>query len=382
MADGGIGEAALASELFAGASAAGEAGLASTLLGEGTLGALGGLGAEALGSTGALGGLGASTAPGITALPTAASVAPMLPPGFQSAGAAMLNAGGGGGLEAGLGVGGGGVSEVAGVPEFAGSGMSYDSFGSVIPAGSPAASFADPTGLTQMLRDPSEVFAEGLSQYTPPPVTAPQVPTPSPNMASDLGQSFGDALTPYSRLNPDVLNAAKPSFFDNPLKWWQGLDTKEKLLYGGGAGLAALLARDSNRYGMPKQAPYTGPLSRFSYNPSTFRPSTPYASGGITALAQGGAASDLGSYSDGGRMLRGPGDGMSDSIPASIEGRQPARLADSEFVVPADVVSHLGNGSTDAGAKQLYSMMDRVRMARTGTKKQGKQINPKKFLPA
>jgi len=90
----------------------------------------------------------------------------------------------------------------------------------------------------------------------------------------------------------------------------------------------------------------------------------------------------LGGYSDGGRMLKGPGDGMSDSIPASIENKRPARLATDEFVVPADVVSHLGNGSSDAGAKVLYSMMDRVRQARTGQKKQGKQINPNKFMPA
>ena len=106
-----------------------------------------------------------------------------------------------------------------------------------------------------------------------------------------------------------------------------------------------------------------------------------YSGGGITALASGGI-SDLGTYSDGGRMLKGAGDGMSDSIPGVIAGKRPARLADSEFVVPADVVSHLGNGSTDAGAKQLYKMMDRVRVARTGTKKQGRQINPMKYLPA
>jgi hypothetical protein len=107
--------------------------------------------------------------------------------------------------------------------------------------------------------------------------------------------------------------------------------------------------------------------------------------GGISGLmnyARGGNVSNLGSYSDGGRMLKGPGDGMSDSIPASISGKQPARLADGEFVVPADVVSHLGNGSTDAGAKQLYKMMDKVRAARTGRKAQGKQINPKKYMPA
>ena len=87
------------------------------------------------------------------------------------------------------------------------------------------------------------------------------------------------------------------------------------------------------------------------------------------------------SYAQGG-YLDGQGDGMSDSIPATIEGKQPARLADSEFVLPADVVSHIGNGSSKAGAKRLYKMMDKIRMARTGTKKQGKQINPDKYLPA
>jgi hypothetical protein len=97
--------------------------------------------------------------------------------------------------------------------------------------------------------------------------------------------------------------------------------------------------------------------------------------------AAGGSVGHLGGYSDGGRMLKGPGDGMSDNIPATIAGKQPARLADSEFVIPADVVSHLGNGSSDAGAKKLYQMMDNVRKARTGTKKQGKQINANKFLP-
>jgi hypothetical protein len=82
------------------------------------------------------------------------------------------------------------------------------------------------------------------------------------------------------------------------------------------------------------------------------------------------------------RFLSGGGDGMSDSIKASIEGKQEARLADGEFVIPADVVSHIGNGSSKAGAKQLYSMMDRVRQARVGNKKQGKQINPRNYMAA
>jgi hypothetical protein len=93
-----------------------------------------------------------------------------------------------------------------------------------------------------------------------------------------------------------------------------------------------------------------------------------YGYGGSVGYAQGG-------------MLNGPGDGMSDSIPATIEGRQPARLADGEFVIPADVVSHLGNGSTKAGSQRLYSMLDKVRKARTGNKNQGKQINPNKYMP-
>jgi hypothetical protein len=83
-----------------------------------------------------------------------------------------------------------------------------------------------------------------------------------------------------------------------------------------------------------------------------------------------------------GGYLDGQGDGMSDSIPATIEGKQPARLADGEFVIPADVVSHLGNGSSKAGSKRLYAMLDKVRQARTGNKKQGKEIKAEKYLPA
>ena len=125
----------------------------------------------------------------------------------------------------------------------------------------------------------------------------------------------------------------------------------------------------TNMWGTPTDAAVQG-------NVSTHRPQ--YAiGGGITDH------SSLGSYAAGGnpRLLKGPGDGMSDNIPAQIGVSQPARLADGEFVVPADVVSHLGNGSTDAGAKKLHSMMDNVRKARTGRKTQGKQIKADKFIP-
>jgi hypothetical protein len=111
------------------------------------------------------------------------------------------------------------------------------------------------------------------------------------------------------------------------------------------------------------------------------------ALGGLGALAGGGSASryNLGDYSDGGRLLKGPGDGVSDNIPATIGGKQPARLADGEFVVPARIVSELGNGSTDAGARKLYAMMDRVQKARgktTGKKRVAVNSRSDKYLPA
>ena len=92
------------------------------------------------------------------------------------------------------------------------------------------------------------------------------------------------------------------------------------------------------------------------------------AEGGLMGMAKG-------------RYLQGETDGMADEIPAKIGKDQPAALSHGEFVIPADVVSHLGNGNSDAGAKKLYSMMDKIREARTGTKKQGKEINPDKFMP-
>jgi len=101
--------------------------------------------------------------------------------------------------------------------------------------------------------------------------------------------------------------------------------------------------------------------------------------GNFIRRAQGGIIPAA--YAEGG-MLEGPGDGMSDSLAAQIDGSQPAALSQGEFVVPADVVSHLGNGSSDAGSKRLYAMMDEVRNARTGTKKQGKEINPERYMPA
>ena len=112
------------------------------------------------------------------------------------------------------------------------------------------------------------------------------------------------------------------------------------------------------------------------------------ATGGLMGMAHGGMADggyNLGGYSDGGRLLRGPGDGVSDDIPATIGHKQPARLADGEFVVPARIVSELGNGSTEAGARQLYAMMDRIQKARgktVGKNRVATDTKSNKYLPA
>lgn len=144
--------------------------------------------------------------------------------------------------------------------------------------------------------------------------------------------------------------------------------------------------------GAPQQSLGFGPFTPIAELRERYSNRMGYAQGGIASLNPMQGMFDarrslpeyresMGGYKKGG-YLSGPGDGMSDSIPATIEGKQPARLADGEFVVPADVVSHLGNGSTKAGAQRLYSMMDKVRRARTGTPKQGRQIKPEKYMPA
>jgi len=106
------------------------------------------------------------------------------------------------------------------------------------------------------------------------------------------------------------------------------------------------------------------------------------AAGGGMMGGIGSLDGHLGGYSDGGRLLKGPGDGVSDDIPATIGGKEPARLADGEFVVPARIVSELGNGSTDAGARKLYAMMDRIKADRSKAKDIAADTKADKHLPA
>ena len=113
-------------------------------------------------------------------------------------------------------------------------------------------------------------------------------------------------------------------------------------------------------------------------NEDKFLAALQQGAGNQAAMQQTGYGMAQGGYLDGGML---PGDGMSDDVPANIDGEQPAALSSGEFVVPADVVSHIGNGSSDAGAKELYSMMDRIREARTGRERQAPEVNPKKMMP-
>lgn len=136
--------------------------------------------------------------------------------------------------------------------------------------------------------------------------------------------------------------------------------------------------QDSTQFATPTQMPTSAEVVQSDYDPKV----DPYT-GQATGFAAGGITQGhLGSYSDGGRLLKGPGDGVSDSIPAKIGEKQPARLADGEFVVPARIVSELGNGSTEAGARQLYKMMDRIQAKRRKSKAIAANTKAFKDLPA
>jgi hypothetical protein len=260
---------------------------------------------------------------------------------------AMLGAAGGG-LGAGVGGALGGQAATAAVP-----GATAGTTGTAVGSAGSAASATVPSALQQAL-----------------PTTAALGPT---KMAAQAGQLAGAPVVPQVGFKElmtgggDFQSKLGNYLVQNPVQ------------VGGASGVLGGIGSVSAP-GLPGKEEYDGPLSKFQYDPRRYKP---MAGGGLAdsmpAMRMGG---HLGSYSDGGRLLKGPGDGMSDDIPAKIGKKQPARLADGEFVVPADVVSGIGNGSTDAGAKKLYAMMSKVRQARTGTKKQGKEINPNKYMPA
>ncbi len=222
---------------------------------------------------------------------------------------------------------------------------------------------------------------------------------PVPNVAGggDVGVIMypDGTLSGGSGIGALTGTSANPSDFAKLLK---SLIDKAKTPAGAAAGLTALYGLmggnkpqgspgwrgkiDPNKYTFaankveqPTYVPYSGSsapvMGRKNFESSYTKKA---AEGGLMGMAQGGEAKSP-------RYLQGGTDGMADKLSTNIDGEQAAALSHGEFVIPADVVSHLGNGNSEAGAKQLYKMMDRIRQARTGNKKQGKRINPEKFTP-
>jgi hypothetical protein len=215
---------------------------------------------------------------------------------------------------------------------------------------------------TPMLQDlPISQQTSGVYKYDPFAVT-PKMTTENPTIPyADVSQKLG-LIDLYSQLG-------QPSL------------TPQKTNYGVPTAQSGLTAPQENIFGFSQYPPgVEQAIKAYAAQQAQTAQQAP------TGMASGGIAGyNLGGYSDGGRLLRGPGDGVSDSIPASIGNRQPARLADGEFVVPARIVSELGNGSTDAGARKLYAMMQRIQQARGKTVGNGKvAVNSKaeKLLPA
>jgi len=198
-----------------------------------------------------------------------------------------------------------------------------------------------------------------------------------PSYAS--GGSLSDSISQYQKMLGGQPQAAPAASRDVGIYYDLDPDTRYQ---------DALTAAQIRQAKVNQRAYVSAPVAKRptpmgKLNLPTSAKSQSSSSGDVEAYEGGIMHSSLGGYAAGGnpRLLKGPGDGMSDNIPATINGRQPARLADGEFVIPADVVSHLGNGSTEAGAKHLHAMMDKVRKARTGNPKQGKQINARKYMP-
>lgn len=217
----------------------------------------------------------------------------------------------------------------------------------------------------------------------------PVSPTPAPDVPGygDLGRDFGRQQRYFNSRFVDTGQKFTPTI---------GIPTVTQMptMANGGTATDAEITHGSigigNNTGYPLvDAPptaYDTPAMRPQQMELLLNtPSAQYDLGTGQSRFAGGGISNLGGYSDGGRMLRGPGDGVSDSIPATIGDKQPARLADGEFVVPARIVSEIGNGSSEAGARKLYAMMDRVQKARKKSIGDGKvavDSKAEKMLPA
>ena len=199
---------------------------------------------------------------------------------------------------------------------------------------------------------------------------------PGRNIGGGGYRSFGDSVTAAGDSISGGVDSAKAAF-DDPSAFIDNLGDGDTTAGYMKAGLTALPVAtaaltpeyEGDSYNDNPMNKYD-PTRRLDLSMETGIDEALTKDTGLRLLAEGG-------YLDGGNV----GDGMSDDIPATINGNQPAALADGEFVVPADVVSHLGNGSSNAGSRRLYEMMNEVRKARTGREKQGKEINAERYMP-
>ena len=196
-----------------------------------------------------------------------------------------------------------------------------------------------------------------------PAVVTPAVVTPAAPKFTDtqVKEMLDTLINRYTTVDPTTNTKAT----DNPALYRAIGETIKAEIGKGGVTLEGAAKQISDRFRMSDGRVVSPEEIIAAYKQMGF------AQGGLASLPQSR-----------GYYLGGTTDGMADQIPANINGQQEAALSDGEFVIPADVVSHLGNGNSDAGAKQLYAMMDRVRQARTGTKEQGRKITPNKFTPA
>ena len=233
-------------------------------------------------------------------------------------------------------------------------------------------------------------YTASRTQYAPPVSTVNRGPAPSNEEVLNYLKRPGlnDSMIARSMNEYGVAPQQIADVTQTPLA---DIQSRYQAAMGPNAGMARRPGSGGVTYFSPMvytpQAAAPAAPAAAAAEPAVVAPASPndnffvdkYASGG---MAQGGLGS-LGSYSDGGRLLKGPGDGISDSIPAMIGKNQPARLADGEFVIPARIVSEIGNGSTDAGARKLYAMMDRIQKARGKTLKNvAANSKADKHLPA
>ena len=290
--------------------------------------------------------------------------------GMLAAGVGGLSALAGAGAAGAAGAGGFGITPEAiaslyggAAPEAVGAGLAGTEFASLNPS---------------MFEGATELLQQGLPSLPGDYPAVPEANSPIPDLPGDY-PAVPEANSPIPDLPGDYPAVPDPgSSTSTSSNWMKDL---LRLAIAGGLGVAA--SKGSGRSSLkPVGGKGPDPKAR-RWDPKTQTYYSTATGERIYKAAAGGGISGLprNEYKAGGRYLSGPGDGMSDNIKANIDGVQEARLADGEFVIPADVVSHIGNGSSNAGAKKLHDMMNRIRHARTGNPRQGRRIKAEKYLP-